>query len=165
VRPRDGLSRRRPAVRPGIVAPVVLLTLLSVPLGRAQDVSPDVTYLPAAEVAAAFARGMPLVERDGYKVHASRREGAGKAEMHTVDIDIIYVLEGTSTIITGGEVVDPRTVAPEEIRGASISGGTVRHLGKGDLLIVPNGVPHWFKEVTGPFLYYVVKVRQAEGGQ
>jgi len=23
-------------------------------------------------------------------------------------------------------------------------------------------VPHWFKEVEAPFLYYVVKVRQAE---
>jgi hypothetical protein len=28
--------------------------------------------------------------------------------------------------------------------------------------VIPNGTPHWFKEVTRPFLYYVVKVRQAE---
>jgi hypothetical protein len=26
-------------------------------------------------------------------------------------------------------------------------------------MIIPNGVPHWFKEVDSPFLYYVVKVR------
>jgi quercetin dioxygenase-like cupin family protein len=24
---------------------------------------------------------------------------------------------------------------------------------------VPAGVPHWFKEVSNPFLYYVVKAR------
>jgi hypothetical protein len=24
---------------------------------------------------------------------------------------------------------------------------------------VPNGTPHWFREVQPPFLYYVVKVR------
>ena len=150
-------------IRMAIAAPVLLVALLTAPSGRAQERSPDVTYIPAAEVAAGFAKGMPLVERAGYKVHASRREGAGKAEVHTRDIDIIYVLDGTSTIITGGEVLEPRTVAPEEIRGASIRGGAERHLDKGDLMIVPNGTPHWFKEVSGPFLYYVVKVRQAEG--
>ena len=26
-------------------------------------------------------------------------------------------------------------------------------------VIIPNGVPHWFKEVEAPFDYYVVKVR------
>ena len=37
----------------------------------------------------------------------------------------------------------------------------VRHgkIAKGDVIIVPRGVPHQFLEVTNPFLYYVVKVR------
>ena len=26
-------------------------------------------------------------------------------------------------------------------------------------IIVPNGVPHWFSEVSGTFLYYTIKVR------
>jgi mannose-6-phosphate isomerase-like protein (cupin superfamily) len=30
----------------------------------------------------------------------------------------------------------------------------------GDVVVVPNGTPHWFKQVNGPLLYYVVKVRQ-----
>ena len=34
-----------------------------------------------------------------------------------------------------------------------------RTLTKGDVIIVPNGTPHWFKEVSGPVLYYVVKVQ------
>ena len=37
----------------------------------------------------------------------------------------------------------------------------MRRLVPGDVVVVPNGVPHWFKEVEAPFLYYVVKVRQA----
>src|SRR5262245_24576951 len=121
--------------------------------------------MPAAEVTAAFLKGMPLVERDGYKVHASRRDGAGKAEVHTRDVDILYVLEGTSTVVIGGEVVDPQSVGPEEIRGASIRGGAARRLAKGGLAIIPNGVPHWFREVPGPFLYYVVKVRDEKAGR
>ena len=61
--------------------------------------------------------------------------------------------------VTGGTVVDGKTTAPDEIRGPRIDGGESRRLGKGDVIIVPNGTPHWFKEVQGPVLYYVVKVR------
>ena len=50
-------------------------------------------------------------------------------------------------------------VAVDEIRGKLIEGGETRQLAKGDVSIVPAGVPHWFKEVTIPFLYYVVKAR------
>jgi len=60
--------------------------------------------------------------------------------------------------VTGGKVVDGRSTGPGEIRGASIDGGTARKLGKGDVIIVPKGTPHWFKEVQGTVNYYVVKV-------
>jgi len=122
------------------------------------------TFIPAVKVAGAFVKGMPLVETGGYKVHASRREAPGMAEVHVRDTDIIYVLDGASTIVTGGEVVDGRTVAEDEIRGASIRGGETHRLAKGDVVIVPNGVPHWFKEVQAPFLYYVVKATAPSGG-
>ncbi len=56
--------------------------------------SPGVTYIAAAEVTAAFAKGRPLLEVDGYKIHASRREGPGQVEIHTRDTDVVYVLEG-----------------------------------------------------------------------
>jgi len=92
-------------------------------------------------------------------VHASRREKSGQAEIHTQDADIIYVLEGTATMVTGGAAVDAKTIEPGELRGSAITGGETRELKKGDVMIVPAGVPHWFKEVTNPFLYYVVKAR------
>jgi quercetin dioxygenase-like cupin family protein len=121
----------------------------------------DVTYLPAATVSAAFERGAVLYDGAGtnYMVHASRRDAAGQAEVHLRDADIIYVLEGATTFVTGGSVVDAKTTAPEEIRGTAIEHGESHRLGKGDVIIVPSGTPHWFKEVDGPVLYYVVKVR------
>ena len=121
----------------------------------------DVRYFPAEKVSAAFAKGAVLFDGEGrnYMVHASRREAAGQAEVHVKDADIIYVLEGSTTFVTGGTLVDGKTTAPDEIRGAAIKGGESRRLGKGDVIIVPNGTPHWFKEVQGPVLYYVVKVR------
>lgn len=120
--------------------------------------SSDIFYLEGDKVAAAFQKGQPLLEVSDYKVHASHREKAGEAEIHEGETDIIYMLEGSATFVTGGKVVDGRPTGPGEIRGASIDGGTVRELSKGDVIIVPKGTPHWFKEVMGTVNYYVVKV-------
>ena len=121
--------------------------------------SQAITYLEGPKVAAAFAKGSPLVAVNDYKIHASRREAPGMAEVHERDTDIIYVLDGAATIVTGGIVSDAATTAPEEIRGSSIRDGQTQRLAKGDFMIVPNGTPHWFQQVQGPFTYYVVKVR------
>ena len=58
----------------------------------------SITYLRGAEVAEAFVKGRPLVEVANYKVHASHRDGAGKAEVHLRDTDIIHVLHGKATM-------------------------------------------------------------------
>jgi hypothetical protein len=42
-----------------------------------------VRFIDKEKVAAAFVKGMPLIETGDYKVHASHRDGAGKAELHT----------------------------------------------------------------------------------
>jgi len=127
-------------------------------LALAAAPAPDVTEIDALHVAAAFAKGAPLLENDLYKIHASRRDSAGQAEVHTRDTDILYVLEGTAGFVTGGQVVDATEVAPDEIRGPRIEGGTRRDLAPGEVVVVPNGTPHWFESVPGPFVYYVVKV-------
>jgi mannose-6-phosphate isomerase-like protein (cupin superfamily) len=91
-------------------------------------------------------------------VHTSRRTAAGQAEIHEREIDIIYVQSGTATLVTGGAIVDAKVTAPDEIRGASVNGGQTREIRAGDVIVVPNGVVHWFKTVNGTIEYYVVKV-------
>lgn len=121
-----------------------------------------VTFIPSKTVNEAFAKGTVLTGGDNgenFMIHASRREKSGLSEVHDLDTDIIYVLDGTATVVTGGKSVDPKMIGPGEFRGASIEGGETRRLRKGDVLVVPNGTPHWFKQVDGTFLYYVVKVR------
>jgi mannose-6-phosphate isomerase-like protein (cupin superfamily) len=115
------------------------------------------TFFPAAQVSAAFAKGGPLLETSDYKILAGRRDEPGQAEVHAKDADVFYVVEGSATIVTGGEVVDGKTTAADEIRGASIRGGTAQKLSKGDVLVIPKGVPHQFTEASAPFLYFVVK--------
>jgi len=124
--------------------------------------SAPITYFDRDQVKAAFAKGAILLDGSpnrNYMIHASRRESAGMAEIHTKDTDIIYVLGGKATFVTGGTAVETKTVAPDEIRGSSIQGGETREIAQGDVIVVPNGVPHWFRQVTDPFTYYVVKVR------
>ena len=146
--------------RIGVVA-VLASLLVATPLAAGPR---GVTYLPAEQVAAAFAKGMPLLEAENYKIHASRRDKPGLVEVHVKDTDIIHVLTGSATLVTGGTLVGGKTIAPEEIRGTSVEGGETRTLQPGDVMVVPNGTPHWFKEVPGPMTYYVVKVR-AEGSR
>lgn len=116
-----------------------------------------VTQIDAARVAAAFAKGVPLLEVDGYKVHASRRDGPGVAEVHDWETDVVYVLEGSATVVTGGTVVDPKSTEPGQVRGPVIQGGESRRIARGDVVVIPAGVPHWFKDVQGPLTYFVVK--------
>jgi len=121
--------------------------------------SSGVTYIPAEQVTAAFAKGAVLVNHGNYMVHAGRRDTEGQVEVHTRDADIIYMLEGSTTFVTGGTMVGARATGPDEMRGTSVQGGETRRLTKGDVMIVPKGTPHWFKEISGTVLYYVVKVR------
>jgi glc operon protein GlcG len=124
---------------------------------KGNSAAASVTHIDHDKVAAAFAKGAPLLEVPAYKVHASRRTEAGLAEVHENETDVIYVLEGTATFVTGGKLVDGKVTAPGEIRGADVAGGDTRKLAKGDVVVVPPNTPHWFKEVSNPFLYYVVK--------
>ena len=143
---------------PGL--PLAVVSFVFAAAAFAQDGS-GVRYYPAADVTAAFAKGAVLFDGAGgnYMIHASRREKPGMAEVHVKDADLIYVMEGSATFVTGGRVIDGKTTAPDEIRGASIADGQTRRLEKGDVIIVPRGTPHQFTETTNPFFYYVVKVR------
>jgi glc operon protein GlcG len=146
------------AIGLGLLASTALVVLAA----PAPTAPRGVTHLRATDVTAAFEKGKPLLEVENYKIHASRRESAGQVEVHTHDTDIIYVLTGTATFVTGGTMVGGKETASEELRGTSVDGGETRALTPGDVVVVPSGTPHWFKEVKGPLTYYVVKVRAEE---
>ena len=132
---------------------------------RVSDITPSaqrsVLFFDAKQVSTSFSSGAVLLDESdrNYMVHTSRRDKPGLAEIHTLDTDIIYVVQGTATVVTGGTAVDAKETAPNEIRGSRIEGGITRQLSKGEVIIVPNKTAHWFKEVNGEFLYYTIKVR------
>ena len=153
-----GVSGAASAQQDGEIATVAAAAVEPALAGAAPEASPASTLVfDHDKVAAAFAKGMPLLEVPGYKVHASRRDAPGEVEVHLWETDLIYVLDGEATLVTGGTMVGPRETEPGQIRAASSVGGVEHHLAKGDVIVIPNGEPHWFKEVGAPFLYFTAK--------
>ena len=151
-----GVSGATSAARDEAIARAGAAAITQVAAAPASRIT--VTTLAASTVKAGFAKGSVLLDRGEYQIHASRRDEPGKAEVHQLDTDVFYVLEGSATLITGGKVPDLQSVAPYELRGSRIEGGDVRTIGPGDVVVVPSGTPHWFREVKGPVLYFAVKV-------
>jgi len=121
-----------------------------------------VIFFPNDQVSQSFAKGVTLYNGNperNYRVHIFHRDKPGEVEVHTKDTDILYILEGSATFTTGGTVTGGKETAPGEIRVASMDGGVVRRLTKGDVIIIPANVPHWFKEIQQPITYFGVKVR------
>ena len=137
----------------------LIFALLSPTFSIAAEPPPtDVVVVEHGKVENAFAVGQPILVNSSFKVQAGRRVMAGNVEVHEHDTDIFYVQEGTATFVTGGAASELKSTAPGEARGTAITGGITRHLAKGDVIVIPAGIPHQFTEVSGTFLYFVVKV-------
>jgi mannose-6-phosphate isomerase-like protein (cupin superfamily) len=98
-----------------------------------------------------------FVNTPEYIVQCSNRTGPGVVEVHTKETDVLYVLDGSATFVTGGKALNVTATNPLQPRGTDIQGGEVHHLTKGDVIVVPAGQPHWFKEVPASVSYFVVK--------
>jgi mannose-6-phosphate isomerase-like protein (cupin superfamily) len=117
-----------------------------------------VSYVDHDKVTAAFAKGGPLVTADDLLVSGNHRDKAGQVEVHDKETDVIYMIDGEATFVTGGTMIGGKATKAGQSLGTDIKGGESHHLTKGDVIVVPAGVPHWFKEVPHSVSYYVVKV-------
>ena len=127
-------------------------------LAGAQTDSAGGVHVDPAKVAAALAKGGPLVTRPDLLVSGSHREKAGEVEVHDKETDVIYVTDGEATFVFGGKMVGGKATRPGQWLGSDITGGQTNHIAKGDVFVVPAGIPHWFKEVPKSVSYFVVKV-------
>jgi mannose-6-phosphate isomerase-like protein (cupin superfamily) len=136
---------------------------------------PVVAYFSKAEVDANFEHPKAMDDTiyapdygsHNFKVKTSKRTKTIAAEVHTQWTDVIYVVKGSATLVTGGQLKDditPRTFPDgtpfnESKMARSIVGGHSRRVSLGDVIVVPNNVPHWFKDIDGPFWFFNVKTR------
>jgi mannose-6-phosphate isomerase-like protein (cupin superfamily) len=134
------------------------LLISAVSLSAAQSGS-TVTYVAHDKVSALIAaNGGALANGTDFTVSIAKRTAAGEVEVHDKETDTFYVLDGSATFVTGGTMVGGKVSRANQQVGTDITGGETRHLTKGDVITIPAGVPHWFKEVQQPFTYYMVKI-------
>ena len=114
------------------------------------------SYMSAAEVAAGVAKigndradaGYRVFQIPPYTINASHRAPVTQvANVHEANSEFFMVMEGTATMVTGGKIVG-ETRNGANLTGKAIEGGTSQKLAKGDFLIVPAGVPHWFTNIA-----------------
>jgi mannose-6-phosphate isomerase-like protein (cupin superfamily) len=137
---------------------LVLATFLAIAAASTVAQSPAVTYVDHDKVATALAKGGALVTAPNLTVSGNHRAVPGQVEVHDKETDIFYVADGEATIVTGGTMVGGRQTAPGQSRGTDVQGGETRRLKKGDVMVIPAGIPHWFKEVSPTINYLTVKV-------
>lgn len=113
----------------------------------AADAPAPVTYWDATKVAEALAKTGLITRNSDYMVAGAHREKPGQVEVHEKTTDILFVVEGEALYVTGGKMINGKQTQPGEWLGESIEGGEEHHLKKGDVIIVPAGTPHWFKDV------------------
>jgi len=143
---------------------IATLSVMAVAVSAAEEPASAVIFIDHDKVAAGFAKGGTLLNNGAYQILTSHRTETGQVEVHAQYGDIMYVVDGSATVVTGGTVVDGKTTGPGEIRGKSITGGKSNHLVPGDVLVIQAGTPHWFQQVDKLVNYYVVKPRMAGAG-
>ena len=145
-----------------ILAAAAAAALLAVPAFAQQTVTPQTTtglYMSAADVSAAVAKlpknplaAVPLFKAGPFNVNVEHRLGPPAAEqaasVHDKDAELFYMMDGTATLVTGGKLVEG-THDGDNWRGKSIEGGKAQKMSKGDFMMVPAGVPHWFTNIDG----------------
>lgn len=119
-----------------------------------------VVYVPHDKAASfIMVKGGTMIPGSDFEVQGTHRDKPGGIEVHVKERDVFYVVDGEATVVAGGTLVNPRETRPGQMTGTSIEGGETYHLTKGDVMTIPAGMPHWFKETTG-VSYFVVKVKK-----
>ena len=140
------------------IAMILGMLLGSVVVVTAADDS--VAYVPRDKATPfMMVKGGTMIPGSDFEVQGTHRDKPGGIEVHVKERDVFYVVDGEATVVAGGKLVNPRETRAGQMTGASIDGGETYHLTKGDVMTIPAGVPHWFKETNG-ISYFVVKVKK-----
>jgi oxalate decarboxylase/phosphoglucose isomerase-like protein (cupin superfamily) len=109
--------------------------------------------------------GIGMVTR-GKLLPGTVRKGA--VAEHEQISEVYHVIDGSATLLTGPDLVNPvkRSADEKTVRlqngpgwsSDSISNPQVHHLKPGDVIIIPAGTGHWFTEIPDHITYMMVRV-------
>jgi mannose-6-phosphate isomerase-like protein (cupin superfamily) len=133
----------------------------------AQEASPPAgsaaTYKSGAELMDILKKNMSptgemttsaVSNTDQYRVNIVHRSKPAGAIAHAGNTELHYIIDGSGTVVTGGTIVRP---TGGNAAMATIEHGVTRHVTKGDVIIVPENSPHWYKDIEGQITYLEVR--------
>jgi mannose-6-phosphate isomerase-like protein (cupin superfamily) len=89
-----------------------------------------------------------IIQSAPYTLSLEHRVGKANAAQHAIQAELMIVLEGSGRFTSGGAIANA-TVTGNNTSGPDIVGGTSRTVSKGDMMLVPEGVPHQFLPDSG----------------
>ena len=126
----------------------------STALVQAADAPPMKTFMSSAEIMSLIDKAKadrkgdaplvaePILSLAPYRAQLEYRPGNSPPAVHETDAEMMYVLQGTGTIVTGGKLINEKRNNAHNLGGTGIEGGNSQAVTPGAMLIVPEGVPH-----------------------
>ena len=90
-----------------------------------------------------------MIQLAPYNVSLEYRAAVANAAVHETEAELFYVVDGSATLVTGGKLTKENRTNAANLTGSGIEGGMSRRVAKGDFIMVPEGVPHWFSAIDG----------------
>jgi mannose-6-phosphate isomerase-like protein (cupin superfamily) len=153
---------------------VFILLIATTAKAQAPAAATDIT---AADIQA-FIKGAPqdrnsdrpirVIDTGGYHVGVfgvfRPKSAPFTASVHQTNVtETYYVIEGAGVLVTGGKLKEPVAPRPStlgnwtDLGSSGIDGGVSRRLSKGDVVIIPGGVPHGWASAESDITYLIVR--------
>ena len=144
---------------------LILIALTAVSGLSAGDASLPAVYKSSSDLMAKLKENMaaakngqsdsPIDNEDHYRINIVHRTAPGQAMAHATGpakgSEVHYIIDGTATVVTGGTLNRPATQGA----ASSIENGVTQHVAKGDVIVIPAGTPHWYKEIGSGGVTYL----------
>ena len=146
-----------------LILALVLTTAVAADAESQEKTVPTKLFASAAEVDAALAKAKAEHKGDNtntvevlgsvgtYPVQLEYRTGATAPSMHKGQAELIYVMDGGCTLITGSTQVGMKG-SGTTVSGIRIEGGVPHKVAKGDYIMVPPDTPHRYTGLEGRFV-------------
>jgi mannose-6-phosphate isomerase-like protein (cupin superfamily) len=113
-------------------------------------------------------RPIRVIDVGGYRVGVfgvfRPKDTPSSATVHQTNVsETYYMLEGAGVLVTGGTLRKPVTPRQSNLGNwtdngsEGIEGGVSRRIAKGDVVIIPGGVPHGWASLEGDITYLIVR--------
>ena len=153
------------------IAMVLLLGVVAAAQVPASPFAPA-TYFRGADLMAALKDAAktapelhtaPVHNSDHYRINLVERTAPTGATAHPGFIEVHHIIRGSGTLVTGGTMVRLRSAAGDRSdTGATIDGGVSRHVAAGDVILIPAGSPHWYKDLDSPLAYLETRFEEVK---